>query len=157
MTGEQDRSGERDGAEPIALGMLENLVGYHLRRASGAFGADFARAVEGTGMRQVLVGILSIIAANPGVNQGAVGRALGIKRANMVALINELVDRDLVDRQVSPTDRRSFELNVTKAGQDMLDDCNRRVEQHEARMLAALSKTDRERLLDLLQKIEALG
>lgn len=140
--------------KPLAIGALSSLVGYHLRRASGAFALDFQEAVKGTGMRQVLVGILSVVAANPGINQGAVGTALGIKRANMVSLINELVDAGLVAREVSSDDRRAFSLSLTEAGEAMRKDCTARIEAHEKRMLADLSAEERAMLLQLLNRIE---
>ena len=51
------------------IGRLSTLAGYHLRRASGAFAVDFREAVGGMGMRQVLVGVLAVVEANPGVKQ----------------------------------------------------------------------------------------
>ena len=136
------------------VGALGPLVGYHLRRAFGAFAADFANAVEGTGMRQVLVGILAVVSGSPGINQGAVGRVLGIKRANMVSLINELVDAGLLDREVDPGDRRAFSLNINDAGRAMLTDCLVRIEAHEKKMLAGFTEAERATLLDLLGRIE---
>ncbi len=141
-----------DGVE---LGVLADLAGYHLRRASGAFAADFVRALDGTGMRQVLFAILSVVAANPDINQGAVGRALGIQRANMVSLINELVDAALVERRVSPDDRRAFALRLSVAGQAKLDDCITRIHEHEEAMLSDLAAPDRAQLIALLSRIEA--
>ena len=139
----------------ISFGGLSPLVGFHLRRASGEFALDFRSAVEGTGMRQVLVGILAIVDANPGINQGAVGKILGIKRANMVSLINELVDAGLVAREVSPGDRRAFSLTLTEAGEAMRKDCITRIQAHEEHMLAGLSAEERAVLLKLLGRIEA--
>ena len=52
--------------DPVDLGALTSLVGYHLRRASSVFAVDFTRALEGTGMRQVPFGIMSVVGANPG-------------------------------------------------------------------------------------------
>lgn len=142
-------------AEGASLGVLERLVGYHLRRASGSFSADFSRAVEGTGMRQVLLGILSVVEANPGINQGAAGRLLGIQRANMVSLINELVDAGLLDRKTAAEDRRAFALNLTPAGATMLSQCIARIEAHEHDMLVDLTAAERRTLIALLAKIEA--
>lgn len=142
--------------DAVGLGGLTDLAGYHLRRASNAFGSDFARALAGTGMRQVTLGILSVIAANPGVNQGSVGKVLGIQRANMVALINELVDAGLIDRQTSKADRRAFELSVTAQGKAKLAESMKHIAAHEERMLAGLSGADRAMLIDLLGRIEAL-
>lgn len=145
----------QSGGDAVTLGALDSLVGYHLRRASGAFGADFSRALAGTGMRQVLLGILLIVANNPGANQGSVGRALGIQRANMVALINDLVDRGLIDRKTAEGDRRAFALTITAKGRKLLDECLARIAEHEAEMLSDLTAAERETLIDLLGRIEA--
>lgn len=138
-----------------SIGTLDGLVGYHLRRASAVVGTDFSRALDGTGMRQVLFGILAIVDSNPGINQGAVGRALGIQRANMVSLINELVDRDLIDRKTSSEDRRAFSLTLSRVGDAMFRDCVARIRAHEDRLLSDLSAGERATLIDLLSRIEA--
>lgn len=137
------------------LGVVGDLVGYHMRRASTVFGNDFSRAIAGTGMRQVLFGILSIIDANPGINQGNVGRALGIQRANMVSLVNELVDAGLVRRETAADDRRAFALTLTASGDEMVADCLQRIREHEERMLGDLSRYERATLVSLLSRIEA--
>lgn len=146
---------EIGGGEATSLGALETLAGYHLRRASNAFGSDFSRALSGTGMRQVLLGILSVVESNPGANQGSVGRMLGIQRANMVTLINDLVERGLIDRKVARGDRRAFELTITGEGRALLDDCLKRIAEHEAEMLSDLSAREQTTLIDLLRRIEA--
>ena len=140
--------------EQERIGALARLVGYHLRRASGAFSADFAVAMEGSGFRQVPFAVLAVVAANPGINQGEVGTVLNIKRANMVALINDLVDRGFVDRAVDPGDRRAFSLTATSAGQAALADAVQRIDAHEERMLADFSAAERAILLELLVRIE---
>jgi DNA-binding MarR family transcriptional regulator len=143
------------GAHEVTIGNLDGLVGYHLRRASAVVGNDFSRTLEGTGIRQVLFGIMSIVKANPGINQGAAGRALGIKRANMVSLINELTDRDLLDRKVAPDDRRAFSLTLSTAGEAMFQECLKRIRAHEDRLLSDLGTDERAALIDLLSRIEA--
>ncbi len=139
----------------IELGVLTTLAGYHLRRASNAFGDDFKRVLAGTGMRRALFAILSVVEANPGINQGATGRVLGIQRANMVALINELVDRGWVDRNVDAGNRRAFALTIGRAGSAKLAECHARIREHEEQMLSGLDAPDRRRLIELLAKIEA--
>ena len=141
-----------DGGVPA--GALDALVGYHLRRAHGTVAADFARAVPGTGMRQVLFGILSVVEANPRINQGAAGRMLGIQRANMVSLINELVDAGWIGRQIADEDRRAFALNLTDEGRTALDHALELIRAHENAVLGALSAKERATLVDLLRRIE---
>jgi hypothetical protein len=75
------------GDAATRLGVLDDLIGYHVRRASAVIADDFTRATAGKGMRQVLFGIPSIVQAHPGINQGNVGGAPGIRRATMVSLV----------------------------------------------------------------------
>ncbi|HEX8412311.1 MAG TPA: MarR family transcriptional regulator [Sphingomicrobium sp.] len=143
-----------DSEKALPVGPLESLVGYHLRRASSAFLTDFMRAMEGTGMRQVLIGILSIVAANPGINQGNVGRLLGIKRANMVALINELLERGLIKRANAKDDKRAFTLRLSEKGEAALAESLVRIRAHEAHMLKELNPDEQATLVVLLGRIQ---
>jgi DNA-binding MarR family transcriptional regulator len=137
------------------LGILSGLVGYHLRRASSVFMSDFTRALDGTDMRQVPFAILAVIESNPGIQQGEVGRRLGIKRTNMVVLINELVEAGWVERNPSPSDRRALALTLTGKGEKVFADAVRRIREHEAAMLAPLSEAERGSLVAMLQRISA--
>ena len=137
------------------MGVLSGLVGFHLRRASGVFTMDFNRVLEDAGMRQVPFAVLSLIAANPGINQGSVGRILGIQRANMVALISDLEARGLIERKADELDRRAFVLALAPRGEAMLDECHARIKRHEKRLMADLSKEERAALINLLARIEA--
>ena len=142
--------------ERVDLGVLDGLVGYHLRRAMSAFNVDYARAVAGTPMRQGLFGVMSVIAANPGISQGIVGKALGIQRANMVALITDLGELGFIDREPSATDRRAFNLTLTDKGAAMLKDTLARIRCHEKHLLGALTPGARQSLIAALGTIAAV-
>lgn len=146
---------DRTDDPSIEIGILSELVGYHLRRAGNLASSDFDKAIGELGIRQSLFGILSIIRRNPGINQGMVGQCLGIQRANMVALINELVDRELVTRQTSSWDRRALALDLTDAGVVTYEECVARIRAHEQRLLAALRPGERRELIRLLEKVAA--
>jgi DNA-binding MarR family transcriptional regulator len=135
--------------------VLDGLVGYHLRRASSVFGSDFSRAVGGEGLRQVPFAILSVIAASPGIRQGAAGEALGIKRANMVVLINELVEAGYVDRSPAEDDRRAIALDLTSKGRATLTTATTRLIAHEDEILADFTAAERETLIRLIRRVEA--
>ena len=157
MPDAQARPQEPANDEDIEARYLSGVVGFWLRQASNAMSADFARHMEGTGMRPVLVAILSVIDENPGLNQGQLGRALGVQRANMVSLVGTLAERGLVDRRDAPGDRRAFALHLTRKGEKMLAECRGRIAAHEEHMLEPLSIRERAQLLDLLKKVETRG
>ncbi|QJU58338.1 winged helix-turn-helix transcriptional regulator [Sphingomonas sp. AP4-R1] len=144
-----------EGSGDRPLGVLDTLVGYHLRRASAVLGNDFTDAVGNEGMRQVPFAILSVIAANPGIRQGEVGITLGIQSANMVALVTDLINAGYVDRRQSFEDRRAFELELTAAGKKMLERCTKLLQEYQERLLADFSNEERSVLLSLVRRIEA--
>jgi DNA-binding MarR family transcriptional regulator len=143
------------GPVPATGALLDGLVGYRLRRASGRMLADFVAATAPLALRPGLFGMLCVIRANPGIIQMALGAELGIQRANLVPLVNELAARDLIERRPAPHDRRAFALHLTAAGERLLDQAEGMVFDHEERMLAGLTRTERETLLDLLARIGA--
>ena len=141
------------GAEPSNL--LDGLVGYRLRRASGRMMADFATSMAPLALRPVLFAMLCTIRANPGIIQMGLGTELGIQRANLVPLVNELTARALIERRPAPNDRRALALYLTQAGEALLAEAETMVLDHEERMLSALSRAERAKLLELLAKISA--
>jgi DNA-binding MarR family transcriptional regulator len=141
----------------VDLGPLDELVGYHLRRASAVVGSDYFRSVEPNAMRQVLFGVLSVISANRGINQANVGRVLGIAKPNMVALVNELIGHGWVERSIDTVDRRAFVLTLTPAGQVAVTDALTLIGVHEERMAKDLNAQERRMLINLLSRIEAKG
>jgi DNA-binding MarR family transcriptional regulator len=134
---------------------LPKLLGYHLRRAHVAVFQDFAREMGGLDVTPGQVGVLQVIAANQGLSQTALGRAIGIDRSTVVAVIDRLEGRGLVVRAPSPTDRRSHALRLSPRGERVLTEIERRVRAHERRIARRLSAAEREQLIALLEKIES--
>lgn len=147
-----------DEKQPIDLGLLDNLLGYRLRRAQLAVFQDFLIAMKGFDLRPAQFSVLAIIAANPGLKQSRVSEALGINRANFVALLDELEQRKLARRAAAPGDRRSNALYLTPKGESFLKEAYRHLlTQHEKRVEAVLGSADKQQLLSLLDKLTTLA
>jgi DNA-binding MarR family transcriptional regulator len=86
-------------------------------------------------------------------SQAVLGRRTGIDRSDVVAALNELADRGLIQRSADPDDRRRNIITITPAGTKQL----RRLEQILAdvqdELLAPLSPADRNRLIRLLTRL----
>jgi DNA-binding MarR family transcriptional regulator len=136
-----------------SLGILPDLVGYHLRRAQVAVFQDFAREMASFGVTPGQFGVLQVIAANPGLSQSELAKAIGVDRSTVVAVIDRLEQQDLVVRAKSPTDRRSHALQLSQTGARLVEELAGRVRRHEDRIAAALSPRERTRLIELLKKI----
>jgi DNA-binding MarR family transcriptional regulator len=145
----------RGAADDTALdfGRIDDLLGYHLRRAQVLMFQDFADAMADSGISPGQIGVLLLVAANPGVNQTTVGNALGIDRSTLVSMLDRLEARKVVVRTPSPRDRRSHALLLTPKGQEFLAALLPRLDKHEKRIAARLSTAERATLMSLLRRI----
>jgi DNA-binding MarR family transcriptional regulator len=157
---------ERDGefptngadAEPLAnrnvdLGPLPGQVGFLMRRAWLAMSQDFLRTFADVAIRPAQYGVLLIIEHNPGLKQAEVSAALGIKRTNLVALLDGLEERGFARREAATSDRRSYALHLTSKGTALLQHLRELHELHESRMIASIGEEGRARLLALLAAV----
>ncbi|MGO9427010.1 MAG: MarR family winged helix-turn-helix transcriptional regulator [Steroidobacteraceae bacterium] len=136
-----------------SLGDLEQQVGYMLRRAQLAVFADFIAGQRGPAARPGQFSVLAVVGRNPGISQSQLCAALGIKRANLVAVIDRFESLDLVRRETSSTDRRANRLQLTGAGQRALQNALAAQAEHEARITGLLGAAGRQALLKHLAKL----
>lgn len=137
----------------VALGILPELLGYHVRLAQIAIFDDFKQALTHLGVSPGLFALLVIIDANPGLKQTALAQAAKIDRSTLVPALNGLEQRRLVERRSAPTDRRSNGLFLTAAGAALLRDATEAIGAHEAAIASGLTPGEREQLLDLLDRL----
>ncbi|TNC28047.1 MarR family winged helix-turn-helix transcriptional regulator [Amycolatopsis alkalitolerans] len=86
-------------------------------------------------------------------SQAALGRRSGIHLSDMVAAINELAERELVERAQDPSDRRRNIISLTTAGKRQLRRLEKRLAETQDELLAPLSPEERQRLTELLSKL----
>jgi DNA-binding MarR family transcriptional regulator len=143
----------RQPAVAAELGDLGQQVGYLLRRAQLAVFADFSARQRGPVVRPGEYSVLAVIGRNPGLSQSQLCAALGIKRANLVAVIDHLESLGLARRDLSATDRRSNRLQLTVAGQRALQTAVETQAKQEARITRLLGAAGRRALLKQLAKL----
>lgn len=131
-----------------SLAFLLSQVGFHAS-------ARFAERLEPLGLVAPQVGILSVIEREDGLSQQALGEKLGVFPSRLVALIDELEKRKLVERRDSPTDRRSYALYLTDAGRAILEQVGRVAREHQEAICAALDDAERATLAEFLARIAA--
>jgi DNA-binding MarR family transcriptional regulator len=135
------------------LADLDQQVGYVLRRAQLAVFADFIAGQTGVVATPGQFAVLAVVGRNPGLSQSRLCELLGIKRPNLVAVIDHLESLDLVRRDPSATDRRSNRLQLTAAGDRALKKAIEDEAKHEARVTRLLGAAGRAALLKQLAKL----
>jgi DNA-binding MarR family transcriptional regulator len=75
--------------------------------------------------------------------------------SRMVAFVDSLEERGLLERRQNPDDRRARALYLTPAGRELLGQAFAVANQHEQRLTSDLSDEERRQLLDLLSRVGA--
>lgn len=141
--------------EEIDIGPLSRMIGYALRRAQIAVFEDFIASLAEVNLRPAQFSVLLILDRSPGSTQSAVAAALGIKRANFVAMLDELEHRGLAERKLSPSDKRSNAIFLTDLGRKTLSRAHALAEAHENRQIARLGDNGPDKLLQLLARLSS--
>lgn len=108
--------GGAEGQEEVRLGELESFVGFNLRLAQDASFRAFTKRVDEINLKPGRFAALTVIHNNPGITPGALGRAIARDKSTITPLVQALLRDGLVERTQSRTDRRSFTLRLTEAG-----------------------------------------
>jgi DNA-binding MarR family transcriptional regulator len=137
----------------IDFDLLPGLVGYQLRRAQLSVFGNFADVVGAHNVTPGQFGVLVLIDANRGLNQSELGKAMGVDRSTVVAVIDRLESAGLVVREAAPNDRRSYALKLSDAGDSLLRTLRPLVRAHEDAVAADLSGEERDLLIDLLRRL----
>lgn len=136
---------------------LLGLVGYNLKRAYMLIHGDFRTTLEAFNVSQRTFSVLSVVVENPDISQSDVARALGIERSGTVVIVDELENRDMIERNKVPGDRRAYALRVTEVGLAAYREAMTIVKDHEDKMLSDFSSEERIVLRGLLRRIHGVS
>lgn len=74
------------------------------------------------------------------------------KTSNTTRLVDKLLLKELVTREICPDNRRKMEVMITKKGMDLLTALDPKVEAHENQFAANINQAELEQLNSLLEK-----
>ncbi|MFC3574147.1 MarR family winged helix-turn-helix transcriptional regulator [Streptomyces yaanensis] len=134
---------------------LESRLGYLLKHAQLRLARASAETLAPFGVDGHELAVLVVIAGDEPLSQIEVGARLGVDRTTMVALIDGLEDRGLVERRRSPRDRRKNIVGLTAAGEDCLRRGEEARREAERRFLAPLDEEEAASLVRALQVLVA--
>jgi DNA-binding MarR family transcriptional regulator len=133
--------------------VLDQLLGYALRRAQVGMFLAFHAATRGQDITPPRFTALVIVGANPGIGQSALGQVLGIARSGAMMLTDWMEARGLAERRRRPNDGRSWGVHLTPRGEKLIAAMKRRVAAEDRRRAGVLSAAERRELLRLLNKL----
>jgi len=133
--------------------VLDELLGYALRRAQVGMFLAFHAATRGQDITPPRFTALVIVGANPGIGQSALGQVLGIARSGAMMLTDWMEARGLAERRRRPNDGRAWGVHLSARGEKLLAAMKRRVLAQDRSRAGVLEARERRELLRLLNKL----
>ncbi len=135
----------RDWPGPLARRFQQIAVAVFHAEASAA----------GSDLTPVQFAALAEIRARPGVDQATLAGLIAFDRTTISGVVDRLVQKGLVDRRVSETDRRARTLAITDKGRRHLDQVEPAAQTAQRVMLSGLDDEEAAELIRLLGKAVA--
>jgi DNA-binding MarR family transcriptional regulator len=140
------------------IGVAKELLGsnlFLLGRLGVAAKARALQELERAGFDPWDYGTLAVLSEGMRETQSTVADALRLDPSRMVAILDSLEKRGLVERQRDPHDRRRHLVSITGSGRKQLVRLRAIVKEAEDEFLAPLDAESRAQLHDLLLRLAA--
>jgi DNA-binding MarR family transcriptional regulator len=138
---------------PQANDVPFRAVGFTLSSVGYAVARRFRETLAPLALEPREFALLRAVGAAEGQSQQAIGERLRIPPSRMVAFVDALEARSLLERRHNPLDRRTRALHLTDAGREQLRSAFALAVDFERDLCADLSAQEREQLLDLVQRV----
>lgn len=138
------------GEEPPfeAVGFLLSSLGYAVSR-------QFHAVLKPLGLEPRHFAVLRTVRVLEGATQQAVASFLQIPPSRMVAILDNLEERGLVERRQRPDDRRSRAMFLTPGGEEVLRRAQELAAEFERKVCGDMAPDARTELVHTLQEIGA--
>jgi len=138
---------------PAASSLAFHSVGFTVSSIGYATARRFRETLAPLKLEPREFALLRGVGASEGQSQQAIGERLQIPPSRMVAFVDALEARGLLERRANPQDRRSWALHLTRDGREVLESALTLAAGYEASLCAQMSDAERELLLELLQRV----
>jgi MarR family transcriptional regulator, lower aerobic nicotinate degradation pathway regulator len=138
-------------------GELGKFPGYLMARLGEASRRRFHKALEPEGLHPRHFGVMTMLAAHPGMSQHQLHEKTAIDPSSMVAVIDELEARGLAERRPDPADRRARQVFLTEQGEQTLQRIRGLAAGLQREFFGTLTAEERKTLHALLRKLAGLS
>jgi DNA-binding MarR family transcriptional regulator len=129
-------------------------VGFLISQLGFVSSKGFVEALRPLGIGPREWTLLRYVAQSEGQSQHALADRLDLPPSGMVAVVDGLEESGLLERRTTPGDRRVRALYMTPKGRRTLKRAIDIALAYEAELCSGLEESEREQLIDLLQKLQ---
>jgi DNA-binding MarR family transcriptional regulator len=115
--------------------------------------AQFAERLSVLELSPADTGILRLLHTAAGISQQELSARLRIHPSRLVAILDNLEKRGLIERKPNPDDRRLYSLHLAKDGGEILQQIGKVAREHQDALLSALNSEERAKLAEMLQRV----
>lgn len=126
---------------------LRTLPGHYARRVHQLAVALYSQEVGDLNVTPVQYSSLQTICNQPGIDQKTLAQTIGYDTSTIGGVIDRLEARGLVERKVSPLDRRARLVTATAKGLDLLAAVTPRMLKSQQRLLEPLTALERKEFM----------
>lgn len=140
--------------------MLDTVprVSYVVARLDRALRREIDSRVRSHGLTTTTYTALSVLAVQSGLSSAQLARRSYVTPQSMNQLVVTLERRGLIKRAPDPDHRRILRAKLTPKGRQVLEACDRAVDEMEVEMLGAFPERERDRLREqLIACVRELG
>jgi len=132
-------------------------IGFWMRRVSNQVSHAFARKLEASGVTVAeWVVLREMYGGDETTSPSVVAELTGLTRGAVSKLISRLLEKGLVSRKESASDRRYQDIELTRNGVALVPRLARLADENDEDFFGVLSSSDRKTLTRLLKKTAAL-
>jgi DNA-binding MarR family transcriptional regulator len=132
---------------------LNDLPGHHIRRLQQIAVGIFMNETAELNITPVQFALLFAASKEAGLDQRTLAGRIGLDTSTIGAVIDRLERRGLIERKVSPVDKRVRLLHLTPAGKKLLQSVMPAMLRAQERMLAPLPRSDRLKFMTMVKRI----
>lgn len=136
----------------LAESSISTDIGFLLAKLHAAGSVLNNAALAEFGLKERSYSVLALACGNLGPTQRELAEFLSLDPSQIVALIDELEQRDLVERKPGPSDRRQKLVSATKAGRTLHTAAQKAAQAAESRQLVMLTGEEVASLRSILRK-----
>lgn len=78
------------------------------------------------------------------------------KMSNTTRLVDKLIEKKLVERDICENNRRKVEITITPKGLNLLTNIDNKLEVKEAQLVQHITPIEKEKLIDLISKLTSI-
>lgn len=145
-----DDAGHQEGASPY---FVDNYFLFLLAMASHSISAEFHEHLRQKSVRVSDWRILSCLSDREGLMITELATLALLEQPHVTKIVDRLQQEGLVEKRDDPEDRRRTRVHITARGRTFIDTLIADAKAHEARVLATLTRRERDVVHRILRKL----